>query len=65
MASIQKRNKKYAVVYTYDDGKGNKKQKWESYDSYNEARVRKSQIESQQDSFAFLQFKNLYIRFYF
>ncbi|MFR1449422.1 MAG: tyrosine recombinase XerC [Beduini sp.] len=54
MASIQKRNKKYAVVYTYDDGKGNKKQKWESYDSYNEARVRKSQIESQQDNKTFI-----------
>lgn len=27
MASIQKRGKKYAVVYTYDDSKGEKKQK--------------------------------------
>ena len=26
MASIQKRGKKYAVVYTYDDSKGEKKQ---------------------------------------
>ena len=54
MASIQKRNKKYAVVYTYDDGKGNKKQKWKSYDSYNEARIRKSQIENQQDNKTFI-----------
>ena len=54
MASIQKRNKKYAVVYTYDDGKGNKKQKWKSYDSYNEARIRKSQIEKQQDNKTFI-----------
>ena len=29
MASIQKRNKKYAVVYTYEDSQGNRKQKWE------------------------------------
>ena len=27
MASIQKRNKKYAVVYTYEDSQGNRKQK--------------------------------------
>lgn len=26
MASIQKRGKRYAVVYTYDDSKGEKKQ---------------------------------------
>ena len=31
MASIQKRGKKYAVVYTYDDSKGEKKQKWETF----------------------------------
>lgn len=30
MASIQKRGK-YAVVYTYDDSKGEKKQKWETF----------------------------------
>ena len=27
MASIQKRNKKYAVVYTYEDDEGRKKTK--------------------------------------
>lgn len=54
MASIQKRNKKYAVVYTFDDGYGTKKQKWESYDTYNEARIRKSQIESQMDKRIFI-----------
>ena len=40
MASIQKRNKKYAVVYTYEDGEGKKRQKWESFDSFKEAKIR-------------------------
>ena len=54
MASIQKRNKKYAVVYTYEDSQGNKKQKWEAFDSYNEARIRKSEVESQKDKNIFI-----------
>ena len=31
MASIQKRGKKYAVVYTYEDSSGTKRQKWETF----------------------------------
>ena len=31
MASIQKRGKKYAVVYTYTDSADVKRQKWETY----------------------------------
>lgn len=54
MASIQKRNKKYAVVYTYEDSKGKKRQKWESFDTYNEARVRKSEIENKMDKKIFI-----------
>lgn len=54
MASIQKRNKKYAVVYTYEDNKGKKRQKWESFDTYNEARVRKSEIENKMDKKIFI-----------
>ncbi len=54
MASIQKRNKKYAVVYTYEDSQGNRKQKWEAFDSYNEARMRKSEVESQKDKNIFI-----------
>ena len=54
MASIQKRNKKYAVVYTYEDSQGNRKQKWEAFDSYNEARMRKSEVESQKDKIIFI-----------
>lgn len=31
MASIQKRGKKYAVIYTYEDSTQAKRQKWESF----------------------------------
>ena len=54
MASIQKRNKKYAVVYTYEDDEGRKKQKWESFGSYKEAKIRKSEVENNMDKSVFL-----------
>ena len=44
MASIVKRNKSFSVVYTsYEDGK--KKQRWETYHSYEAALHRKEQVE--------------------
>ena len=44
MASIVKRNKSFSVVYTtYTEGR--KKQKWETYHSYEAALQRKKQIE--------------------
>ena len=33
MASIVKRKKKYSVVYTYTDENGNKRQKWETFET--------------------------------
>ena len=43
MASIVQRNKSFCVVYTiYSDGK--KKQKWETYHSYEAALNRKEQL---------------------
>lgn len=48
MASIQKRNKKYCVIYSYIDEKGKKKQKWETYRSYQEALKRQKEIEYKQ-----------------
>ena len=45
MASIQKRGKKYAVVYTYEDSSGTKRQKWETFTTKREAAARKSQVE--------------------
>lgn len=72
MASIQKRNKKYAVVYTYVDYNGKKRQKWESFDTYSEARIRKSEVENQQDNNTFIppssqtvsEFFNLFVSLY-
>ena len=44
MASIVKRNKSFSVVYTsYESGK--KKQRWETYHSYEAALHRKEQVE--------------------
>ena len=44
MASIVQRNKSFSVVYTiYDEDK--KKQKWETYHSYEAAHRRKEQLD--------------------
>lgn len=44
MASIVKRNKSFSMVYTSYEG-GKKKQRWETYHSYEAALQRKEQIE--------------------
>lgn len=72
MASIQKRNNKYSVVYTYKDRKGIKHQKWETFDSYAKARSRKAEIENQMDKNIFVppssqtvnEYLDLYIELY-
>ncbi|MDO4277069.1 MAG: site-specific integrase [Eubacteriales bacterium] len=48
MATIIKRKKKYSVVYYYDDEKGEKRQKWETYNTSAEAKRRKAEVENQQ-----------------
>ena len=45
MASIQKKNNKYCVVYYCKDIDGKRKQKWETYDTKNAAKIRKAEIE--------------------
>lgn len=42
MASIVKRKNKYSVVYTYQDEKGEKRQKWETFATNAEAKKTKS-----------------------
>lgn len=72
MASIQKRNNKYAVVYSYTNREGSKRQKWESFDSYAKARSRKAEIENQMDKNIFVppssqtvnEFLDLYVDLY-
>lgn len=54
MASIQKRGKKYAVVYTYEDASGTKRQKWETFATKKEATARKIQVEYELDSGSFI-----------
>ncbi len=45
MATIRKRKDKYVVIYDYTDEHGKRKQKWETVDTKEEAKKRKSQIE--------------------
>jgi integrase len=47
MASIIKRKSKYSVVYYYEGSDGEKKQRWETFDSHKEALKRKSEVEHQ------------------
>ncbi len=46
MATIIKRKTKYAVVYNHIDENGEKKQKWETWNTYKEALKRKAQVEN-------------------
>ena len=45
MATIIKRKNKYSVVYYYEDSKGEKRQRWETWNTQKEALKRKSEIE--------------------
>ena len=54
MASIQKRGKKYAVVYTYTDSADVKRQKWETYGTKKEAAARKAQVENEMNNGTFI-----------
>ena len=54
MASIQKRVKKYAVVYSYEDSDGTKRQKWESYSTKKEATKRKAAVENEINNGTFI-----------
>lgn len=54
MASIIKRKKNYSIVYTYYNEKGERKQKWETRSSYQDALKRKAEIENQKHTGAFV-----------
>lgn len=54
MASIVKRKNKYSVVYSYTDENGNKRQKWESFNTAAEAKKRKIAVEYEQESGTFV-----------
>ena len=49
MASIRERNGKYCVIYRYTDSNGQKKQKWETYDTKAEAKKRRFEVEYQSE----------------
>ena len=54
MATINKRNGKYCVIYYYVDTKGKKRQKWETFDSISEAKARKSIVEAEKAKRSFI-----------
>ena len=54
MASIQKRGKKYAVVYSYEDASNTKRQKWETFTTKKEALARKAEVEHEINSGSFI-----------
>ena len=54
MASITKRNNKYAVVYYYVDENAGKRQRWETFDTHKEALRRKNEIDYQLDTGTYL-----------
>ena len=62
MATILKRKKKYSVVYYYEDEKGEKKQKWETYNTHAEAKKRKIEVESEQNNGTFIPPKDVTVR---
>ena len=43
--SIRERNGKFNVIYSYTNEKGERKQKWETYETKAEAKRRKKEIE--------------------
>lgn len=62
MASIRKRRGKYVVVYYYTNENGEQKQKWESYDTEEEAKTRKAEVEYKQQVKRFIAPSKLTIR---
>ena len=54
MASIKRRRGKYHVVYYYFNECGEKKQKWESFNTEAEAKHRKAEIEYKQGNRTFI-----------
>ncbi len=54
MASIKKRRGTFSVVYTYENDKGEKKQRWETFKTYAEAHKRRAEIEYKQNEGTFL-----------
>ena len=54
MASIRERNGKYNVIYSYVNDKGERKQKWETYDTKAEAKKRKKEIEYKKEMGSFV-----------
>ena len=62
MASIQKRGKKFAVIYSYEDQNGTKRQKWETFQTKKDAYARKVQVEAEQLAGTFISPSTITVR---
>ena len=62
MASIRERNGKFNVIYSYTNEKGERKQKWETYETKAEAKRRKKEIEYKKEMGSFVVRKILHLR---
>lgn len=54
MASIRERNGKFNIIYSYTNEKGERKQKWETYETKAEAKRRKKEIEYKKEMGSFV-----------
>ena len=54
MASIRERNGKFNVIYSYTNEKGERKQKWETYETKAEAKRRKKENEYKKEMGSFV-----------
>lgn len=59
-----KKRKKYAVVYTYEDQEGVKRQKWESFITKKDALRRKAEVETELNSGSFIPPNTITIRMF-
>lgn len=50
MASIKQRKSKFSVIYWYVDGTGERKQKWDTFETKKEAKARKAFVEFYQQT---------------
>ena len=54
MASIRERNGKFNVIYSYTNEKGERKQKWETYETKAESKEKKKEIEYKKEMGSFV-----------
>jgi len=65
MASIKKERKTWVVIYRFKNEEGETKQKWERFNSYDDALKRKHEVEHQKDAGTFIPPNNITVKEFF